>query len=88
MGGIENLRRCLHVCQMLLQRDSYMKISLTNDELFALKKLASSGGVYQPMHNEAPALSGLGFIESDGLGRVRITAEGLKYLHNIDTGVL
>ena len=64
-----------------------MTEKLTNNELLALKKIATAGGVCQPIHNEAPALSGLGFIESDGLGRVRITAEGLKYLHKIDTGL-
>lgn len=64
-----------------------MKSELTRDELLALRKMASAGGVYQPSHNEAPVLSGLGLIESDGLGRVRITAEGLKYLHQIDIGL-
>lgn len=64
-----------------------MKAILTFDELCALRKMASGGGVYQPLHNEAPALTGLGLIESDGFCRVRITAEGLKFLHNVDMGI-
>jgi len=63
-----------------------MNPKLTDREQDALKKLASLGSMYQPLHNEAATLSACGFVESNDEGGIRITAEGRKYLRDLDIG--
>jgi hypothetical protein len=63
-----------------------VEFKLTDREWDALRKLASLGNVYQPLHNEAAALSACGLVEADHNGGVRITAEGRKHLRDFDIG--
>jgi hypothetical protein len=63
-----------------------MEFKLTAREQDALRKLASLGSMYQLLSNEATTLSACGFVESNREGGVRITAEGRKYLRDIDIG--
>lgn len=61
-----------------------MNLKLTDREQDTLKKLASLGSMYQPLHNEATTLSACGLIESNGVGGVRINDKGRKYLRDLD----
>lgn len=63
-----------------------MEFKLTNREWDALRKLASLGNVYQPLHNETTVLSACGLAEVDNNGGVRISAKGRKYLRDFDIG--
>ncbi|NVD74585.1 hypothetical protein HUX88_29295 [Duganella sp. BJB1802] len=61
-----------------------MEFKLTEREQDALRKLASLGNLYQPLHNEATSLLAVGLVETDGNGGVRLTADGRKYLRDFD----
>lgn len=61
-----------------------MKEILTTEELVALRKMAASGSSYVPQLTVAEAIAAHGFAEPNGLGGIRITAEGRKYLRDVD----
>ena len=63
-------------------------MALSTEELSELRKKAVEGSAHQPSLHLAAALDGRGYLESDRWGGVRITAEGRKYLRDVDSGVV
>jgi len=61
---------------------------LSNDQLEVLRTLSRPDADGSALLNDAAILGAHGFAESDGLGGVRITAEGRKYLRDADAGQL
>jgi hypothetical protein len=52
----------------------------------ALRKMAEVGSAFAPLLTDAEELVGLGLAETDGMGGVRITPDGRKYLSDLDSG--
>ncbi|WP_342616981.1 hypothetical protein [Rhodoferax sp. GW822-FHT02A01] len=64
-----------------------MHLKVTEAAKAALRSMAEQGSSYSPGPNAASELVALGFAESNGQGGVRITADGRKFLRDIDAGV-
>jgi Mn-dependent DtxR family transcriptional regulator len=50
----------------------------------ALRKMAEAGSAFAPKLTDAEELVRLGLAETDGMGGVRITSDGRKYLREIE----
>ncbi|WP_342616590.1 hypothetical protein [Rhodoferax sp. GW822-FHT02A01] len=64
-----------------------MHLKVTEAAKAALRSVAEHGRPLAATSNEASELVALGFAESNGQGGVRITADGRKFLRDIDAGV-
>ena len=64
-----------------------MHLKVTAAAKTALRHMAEQGSAYAPSPNASSELVALGFAESNGHGGVRITADGRKFLRDIDAGL-
>ena len=64
-----------------------MHLKVTEAAKAGLRHMAEQGSAYVPSPTAASELVALGFAESNGHGGVRITAEGRKFLRDIDAGL-
>lgn len=61
-----------------------MHLKVTKAGKTALHHMAERGSAYDPSPNQAIELVALGFTASNGLGSVRITTAGRKFLRDIE----
>jgi hypothetical protein len=59
-----------------------MEVNLNPNELDTLSRMSILGSSYEPQVQIAETLAGHGFVESNGQGGFRITAEGRKYIRD------
>lgn len=64
-----------------------MHLKVTEAAKTALRSIAEHGKPLAATSNEASELVALGFAESNEQGAVRITADGRKFLRDLDAGV-
>jgi predicted transcriptional regulator len=64
-----------------------MHLKVTEAAKSDLRHMAEQGSTYAPLPNAASELVALGFAASNDQGGVRITAEGRKFLRDIDAGL-